>query len=124
MEEKLAELGAEVDGSIAVDNARLSYVRFEGTVRRSTMGTPRELGARPQRLLWASTGTKSDALPDTFYVDELIGGPTVNTVPPATLDAFLDHGTVAPTSHGARERFDARLGIDLGRSPTSSRTRA
>src|SRR6185436_8190708 len=51
-------------------------------------------GAKPQRLLWASTGTKNKDYSDVLYVEELIGPNTVNTVPPATLDAFRDHGTV------------------------------
>src|SRR5207253_8314036 len=50
-------------------------------------------GAKPQRLLWASTGTKSKDYSDVLYVEELIGPNTINTVPPATLDAFRDHGT-------------------------------
>ena len=120
VEKELARLGAGVNGSIAVDNARLAYERSKELFAGPRWERLGAAGAREQRLLWASTGTKSDALPDTFYVDELIGGPTVNTVPPATLDAFLDHGTVAPTlatdTAGARERFEqlARLGIDLG----------
>ena len=120
VEKELARLGAEINGSIAVDNARLAYERSKELFAGPRWERLGAAGAREQRLLWASTGTKSDALPDTFYVDELIGGPTVNTVPPATLDAFLDHGTVAPTldtdTAVARERFEqlARLGIDLG----------
>ena len=51
-------------------------------------------GAQSQRLLWASTSTKNPAYPDVLYVDELIGEDTVNTIPPATLDAFRDHGQV------------------------------
>ena len=50
-------------------------------------------GAKPQRLLWASTGTKNKDYSDVLYVEELIGPNTINTVPPATLDAFRDHGT-------------------------------
>ncbi|MER3404922.1 MAG: transaldolase, partial [Chloroflexota bacterium] len=50
--------------------------------------------ARPQRLLWASTSTKNPAYPDTLYVEELIGPRTVNTMPPETIAAFLDHGQV------------------------------
>jgi transaldolase len=119
VEDALLSLGAEVDGSIAVDNARLAYVRFKELFSGERWERLERSGARPQRLLWASTGTKNDALPDTFYVDELIGGPTVNTVPPATLDAFVDHGTVAATLErdvaGAWDRFDrlSRIGIDL-----------
>ena len=73
----------------------------------------------PQRLLWASTGTKDKAYPDTLYVDTLIGPDTVNTMPPATMDAFRDHGTVADTltsdiddaRHVLAEA--ERLGLDL-----------
>lgn len=90
--------------------------------RRSRPPTSRARSTtRAQRPLWASTGTKSDALPGAFYVYELVGGPTVNTVPPATLDAFLDHGTAAPTLArdvaGARERMTlpARIGVDFER---------
>ena len=76
-------------------------------------------GALPQRLLWASTGVKNPAYPDTLYVDTLIGPETVNTMPPKTMDAFRDHGTVAQTltedMDGARKVLvDAeRLGLDL-----------
>jgi len=119
VEERLRSAGAKIDGSIAVDNARLAYARFGELFAGPRWERLTRSGALPQRLLWASTGTKSEILPDTFYVDELIGGPTVNTVPPATLDAFLDHGTVSPTlaqgADAARERFEelARLDIDL-----------
>jgi len=54
-------------------------------------------GAHAQRLLWASTSTKNPSYPDTLYVDELIGPETVNTIPPATLDAFRDRGRLEPT---------------------------
>ena len=54
----------------------------------------RAKGARAQRLLWASTGTKNPAYSDVLYVEELIGADTVNTMPPATMDAFRDHGKV------------------------------
>lgn len=80
-------------GAIAIANARLAYQDY-----RKLFATPRwqrlaqQSRARPQRLLWASTGTKNPAYRDTLYVEELIGAETVNTVPPATLDAFRDHG--------------------------------
>ena len=54
-------------------------------------------GAMPQRLLWASTGVKDPAYSPTLYVDELIGPDTVNTMPPATMDAFRENGTIART---------------------------
>ena len=125
VEKKLAALGAQMaapadaPGSIAVDNARLAYARYGEIFSGPRWERLLHSGAREQRLLWASTGTKSDRLPDTFYVDELIGGPTVNTVPPATLDAFLDHGTVAATlakdPEGARQRIEqlADVGVNL-----------
>ncbi len=80
-------------GQAAIANARLAYARF-----REVFGTPRFAtlagrGARLQRPLWASTSTKNPKYPDTFYVDALIGPDTVDTMPPATLDAFNDHGT-------------------------------
>ena len=77
-------------------------------------------GAKPQRLLWASTGTKDPRYPDTLYVDALIGPDTVNTVPPATLTAFMDHGKPAAAlardleeAHRQIEAF-AALELDLG----------
>jgi len=112
--------GTLAEGRIAIDNARLAFGRFHDLFSGPRWQRLKQSDAREQRLLWASTGTKNRTLPDTLYVDALIGGPTVNTVPPATLDAFLDHGTVAPTldsdPDGARARMAllAKLGIDLG----------
>jgi transaldolase/glucose-6-phosphate isomerase len=76
-------------------------------------------GASPQRLLWASTGTKDPAYSDVLYVETLIGPDTISTMPPKTLDAFRDHGRVAPTL--ARDTAGAEailreadaLGLDL-----------
>ena len=79
-------------GKAAIANARLAYARF-GEVFGSPRFAPlKARGGRVQRPLWASTSTKNPALPDTLYVDELIGPDTVNTVPPQTLMAFNDHG--------------------------------
>lgn len=80
-------------GKAAVANAKLAYADFEQIFESERFQKLKANGAQVQRLLWASTGTKSAAYPDTLYVDSLIGQDTVNTVPPATLDAFLDHGT-------------------------------
>jgi transaldolase/glucose-6-phosphate isomerase len=80
-----------------------------------------EKGAHPQRLLWASTGTKDARYADTMYLDALIGPDTVNTVPPATLTAFLDHGKPALTLTTGVEEARAKLavladlGIDIGK---------
>lgn len=84
-------------GRIAIANAKLAYQDFLAMLETPRWQALAAQGAKPQRLLWASTGTKSKAMRDTLYVEQLIGPQTVNTVPPATLDAFRDHGTVART---------------------------
>lgn len=83
-------------GQAAIANAVLAYARFQGTFAGERFDSLAALGARVQRPLWASTSTKDPALPDLYYVETLAGPNTVNTVPPATLDAILDHGRVAP----------------------------
>jgi transaldolase/glucose-6-phosphate isomerase len=89
---------AKLRGTVAIANARLAYRDY-----KTVFSGPRwqklaqQHRARPQRLLWASTGTKNPQYRDTMYVEELIGINTVNTVPPATLDAFRDHGEARST---------------------------
>ena len=106
-------------GKVAIANAKLAYRRYKRLFGDGRFGPLKAKGAREQRLLWASTGTKNKAYPDTLYIAELIGPNTVNTVPPATLDAFRDHGEVRASleeSVGAAERvLDqlARSGISL-----------
>ncbi|GAB4369261.1 MAG: bifunctional transaldolase/phosoglucose isomerase [Deltaproteobacteria bacterium] len=106
---------------VAIDNVRVAYARFREIFRGERWERLAAQGARVQRPLWASTGTKNPLFPDTLYVDSLIGPDTVNTVPPATLRAFLDHGTVAPTLEAGVEEARSRLaglpslGIDLER---------
>ncbi len=78
-------------GKAAIANAKQAYAAY--TEIFSSARFKGLIGAQPQRVLWASTGTKDPAYPDTLYVDELIGPGTVNTLPPATLAAFQDHGT-------------------------------
>ncbi len=85
----------ELKGKVAIANAKLAYRRYERLFGSESRFAPlKAKGAREQRLLWASTGTKNKAYRDTLYIEELIGPNTVNTVPPATLDAFRDHGRV------------------------------
>ena len=84
-------------GKAAVANAKLAYSDFEKIFNSERFTKLKTAGAQVQRLLWASTGTKNAAYPDTLYLDELIGPDTVNTVPPATLQAFQDHGTPGAT---------------------------
>ena len=84
-------------GTAAVGNAKLAYRAFQETFGAQRFAALQAQGARVQRPLWASTGTKNAAYSDVLYVDSLIGPHTVNTMPDATLEAFLDHGRVAET---------------------------
>lgn len=94
----LEKAGApELRGQAAIANAKLAYARFRELFSGPRWERLAAQGAHVQRPLWASTGTKDPRYPDTLYVDSLIGADTVNTVPPATLTAFRDHGTVAAT---------------------------
>jgi transaldolase/glucose-6-phosphate isomerase len=92
------EQAAEIQGLLgkaAIANAKRAYVAFGELFSSARFSALK--GAQRQRVLWASTGTKDPAYPDTLYVDELIGPDTVNTLPPATLAAFQDHGHPART---------------------------
>ncbi len=84
-------------GQIAIANAKMTYSRFQDIFSSPMWQDLVDQGARVQRPLWASTSTKNPAYRDTLYVDALIGPHTVNTAPPQTVEAFLDHGLVAPT---------------------------
>ncbi|MEU8967529.1 transaldolase [Streptomyces sp. NPDC048491] len=95
-------------GRAAVANARLAYARWEEVVAGPRWRRLAALGARPQRLLWASTGVKDPTYEDTRYVDELAAPATVNTVPPATLRAVADHGRADGRSRIAGTYDDAR----------------
>ena len=118
----LAEIGnTELQGKIAIDNARIAYGRFRQVFKGEGWDKLAGQGGRVQRPLWASTSTKNPAYPDTLYVDSLVGPDTVNTLPPGTLEDFLDHGLVATAvetdvsgAHARRAKL-AELGIDLDR---------
>ena len=88
---------AALKGKAAVANSRVVYQRYKEIFLGNRFAAMKAKGARTQWLLWASTGTKDPAYPDTKYVDELIGTDTVNTMPPATMDAFRAHGKAAAT---------------------------
>ncbi len=88
--ERLTALNAQV----AIANAKLAYARFLETLASDRWARLEAAGADPQRVLWASTGTKDPSLPKSLYVDELIGNHTVNTLPDATLAAFRAEGKV------------------------------
>jgi transaldolase len=81
-------------GTIAVANAKLAYRRYRELFEGDAFATAGGRGAHPQRVLWASTSTKNPEYNDVLYVEELIGSNTVNTMPPATIAAFVDHGDV------------------------------
>ncbi len=104
-------------GQAAVANARLAYALFQERYSGPRWEALAAAGARVQRPLWASTSTKDPSYPDTLYVDSLIGPDTVNTLPDATLEAFLDHGTVARTVDAAdadpRATLDALAGVGV-----------
>ncbi len=87
----------QLKGKIAIANAKKSYVEFEKIFHSNRWKPLEKRGARVQRLLWASTGVKNPSYPDTIYVDGLIGKQTVNTVPPATFNDFMDHGSLVVT---------------------------
>jgi transaldolase/glucose-6-phosphate isomerase len=81
-----------LQGKIAIANGKLAYQRYLNIFSGALWDKLRSKGAQTQRVLWASTSTKNPAYPDILYVQEMIGPDTVNTIPPATLDAFRDHG--------------------------------
>jgi transaldolase len=108
-------------GKIAIANSKLVYQRFLQIFHGEGFAAMRQRGARVQRPLWASTGTKNPAYSDVLYVENLIGADTVNTLPPETLNAFKDHGKVEGET--VKDSLDAAaaalgrlkaLGIDLG----------
>jgi transaldolase/glucose-6-phosphate isomerase len=125
IDERIAVGGADVAdlkrvrGKTAIANAKMAYQHYLSLVESPRWKTLAADGAMPQRLLWASTGTKDKAYSDVLYVEDLIGQATVNTMPPATMDAFRDHGhlrnALMEDVDGAHEIMLTvkRLGLDL-----------
>ena len=116
---QLPDQHAELRGKAAIANAKVAYERFQRIFGSERFARLRAKGARPQRVLWASTSTKNPAYKDTMYVDPLIGPETVNTVPPQTLEAIQDHAEVRQTitedmaeAHKTLQAL-AKAGIDL-----------
>jgi len=97
--------GDPLRGKAAIANAKIAYARCKTLFSGPRWQALAQAGARPQRLLWASTGVKNPDYRDTLYVEALIGPDTVNTLPPATLEAFRHHGVVRPNA--IAEDFDA-----------------
>ncbi len=113
-------LVAKTKSKIAIANAKRAYQRSKAIFSGPKWEALAAKGAHPQRLLWASTGTKDKSLPDTYYVDNIIGRDTVNTMPPATMKAFRDHGhaikgSIESDVPGAEASLAAleKLGISL-----------
>ncbi|MFO7682446.1 MAG: transaldolase [Chloroflexota bacterium] len=110
---------ASLMGQVAIANSKVVYRRFKELFHGDPFSALQATGANRQRLLWASTGTKNPNYPSTLYVDELIGPETVNTMPPATIDAFRESGTVGYTLEANVAEAEqalaklAELGVDL-----------
>ncbi len=120
LEKQDSDQARELLGEIAIANAKMAYKRFEEIFYGERFAELREQGASVQRVLWASTSTKNPNYSDVRYVEELIGPDTVNTVPPETLNAFRDHGsvrgnTITEDVDQAEQQLQAldSLGIDL-----------
>ncbi|MBR2123589.1 MAG: bifunctional transaldolase/phosoglucose isomerase [Acetobacter sp.] len=117
--DRQAEALAALRGKIAIANAKQAYAYWQEMMQSPRWKRLEAAGAQTQRLLWASTGTKDKAYSDVLYVDSLIGPQTVNTLPPATMEAFRDHGCVRETLteglENARHILNEteRLGLDL-----------
>lgn len=119
VEEKGGDLGASAKtlrGQAAIANARLAYQVYEEMLQTTRWQALAAAGARPQRLLWASTGVKDKAFDDTRYVTELVAPDTVNTMPVATLQAVADHGVI----HGDT----IRRSYDIARTTTDTLVRS
>ena len=112
-------------GKVAIANAKLTYQRYQELFSGARWQALADRGAQTQRLLWASTSTKNPNYRDVLYVEELIGPDTVNTIPPATFDAFRDHGRPrASLTEDVEDAYDtmetlAEAGISMKKSPTS-----
>jgi transaldolase len=103
---KAADLAGQLHGQLAIASARLAYQGWKELFGSSRFRDLARRGARPQRLLWASTGTKNPDYSDVKYVEALIGPDTVNTIPPETLAAYRDHGQ--PAARLERDLPEAR----------------
>ena len=110
------ETAQALKGRIAIANAKVAYGHFANLFGSEQFAALKKRGANAQRLLWASTGVKNPDYSDVLYVEELIGPDTVNTLPPKTLAAFRDHGTVEPRLLGGLADAHRQLSAlgDLG----------
>jgi transaldolase len=108
-----------IQGKVAIANAKLTYQKYLELFGSARWKALEDKGAQTQRLLWASTGTKNKKYRDVMYVEELIGADTVNTIPPATFDAFRNHGKVRASLTedipGAKKTMEtlSKIGISM-----------
>lgn len=107
-----------IRGKIAIANARLTYKKYQELFSGPRWNALASKGGQTQRLLWASTSTKNPKYRDVLYVEELIGADTVDTIPPATFDAFRDHGKLRPSLTESVEGA-AKTMADLGKAGIS-----
>ena len=113
------DLLSSVEGKIAIANAKLTYKKYQDLFGGARWNALAAKGAQTQRLLWASTSTKNPKYRDVLYVEELIGADTVDTIPPATFDAFRDHGklrkSLTEDVEGAAETMEnlGKAGISM-----------
>lgn len=125
VDDALDEVGSDdamaLKGQIAIANAKATYRRFQRRFASDEFESLQAKGAQVQRVLWASTSTKNPKYSDVLYVEELIGPETISTMPPQTLQAFRDHGTVRGATvlegfetAGAQLTQLQEIGVDLG----------
>ena len=113
------DVAKTIMGKVAIDNAKVAYSYYQNVFNSPQFKKLADSGAIPQRLLWASTGTKNPEYSDVYYIEELMGPNTVNTVPPKTMDAFRDHGVVENRLETGLDQAQSTqdtlstLGIDL-----------
>jgi transaldolase len=105
---------SELAGKTAIASAKLAYQLFKNNLREERWSALTRANAKPQRLLWASTGTKNPAYSDVMYIEPLIGARTISTMPEKTIAAFADHGKVADTlEQGVEAATEVRLNLEL-----------
>ena len=118
----IAEIAAGLHGQVAISSAKVAYQMYQEIFSGERFQKLAKLGARTQRLLWASTGTKNPDYSDIKYVESLIGRETINTMPPETLDAYRDHGKpLSQLEEGTQEAYRvletlSQAGVDLDAS--------
>lgn len=122
VDSKLDKVGrgkTHLKGQLGIANAKLAYQKYLSLFSENAFNHLQKEGAKPQRLLWASTGVKSPLYSDVLYIEELIGENTVNTIPPATAAAFNDHGTASSKLETNAQEAEAivseirKLGVNL-----------